>query len=133
SHKVFVSYHVSFIESHQRGTPVPSEHLQDPISPPIQPRSTSVTIEEVPDIDAPSTGIHPSTAPRRSSRPSMPSERCCALDGKPYVSPTQRAVIESLSAAERLRALSPDQAPGDHALPAICTEEEFAALADVFA
>jgi hypothetical protein len=62
----------------------------------------------------------------------MPSECHCALDGKLYVSPTQHAVIESLSAAEHLRALSPDQAPGEHALPAICTEEEFAALADIF-
>ncbi|KIK31521.1 hypothetical protein CY34DRAFT_19839 [Suillus luteus UH-Slu-Lm8-n1] len=136
SHKVFVSYHVSFIKSHQHGTPVPLEPLPEPVlPPPIQPCLTSVTIKEVPDVDAASPGKPPSVTPRRSTQPSMPSERHCTLDGKPYVSPTQHAVIESLSqaAADHLHALSPAHASEEHALPAIFTEEEFAALADVFA
>ncbi|KAG1869520.1 hypothetical protein F4604DRAFT_1926912 [Suillus subluteus] len=138
SHKVFVSYHVSFIESHQSGTPVPSLALPAPSSPPSTTHHTSVSIEEIPDIDAPPSSTTQASSsspdpPRRSSRTSVPSERRCAMDGKPYVSSTQRAVLESLSAADRLRALSPNRPPSENALAAIFTEEEFAALADVFA
>ncbi|KAG2739307.1 hypothetical protein P692DRAFT_20641426, partial [Suillus brevipes Sb2] len=71
--------------------------------------------------------------PHCSSRATMPSERQCAMDGKPYISATQWAVLESLSAAEHLKALSSGIADGSDALATVFSEEEFASLADLFA
>lgn len=112
THKVFVSYNVSFIESHENGSSAPYP-LPTPASTPLKtpPRLSSVSIEEVQDVDAPRTNATqppapPIIPPRRSTRAAVPSERRCAMDGKPYVSSTQRAVLESLSAADCLRAIS---------------------------
>jgi hypothetical protein len=55
------------------------------------------------------------------------------MDGKPYISATQWAVLESLSAAEHLKALSSGIADGSDALATVFSEEEFASLADLFA
>jgi hypothetical protein len=101
SHKVFVSYHVSFIESHQCSSPPPPGPPPPPELTPVHPHP-STPLEETPvaDITAP-----PLDTPQRSKRPSHPSERRCLMDGKPYVSPTQRAVLDSLATAERLQNL----------------------------
>jgi hypothetical protein len=126
THKVFISYHVSFIESHQHGSPIPP--VIDP-SPPC-----SVTVEEVPDIDAPTPSVPPSPdLPRRSSHPSNPSERHCAAEGRPFVSSTQHAVLDSLTATERLNTLFTDGSLNKDALAALLSEEELAHLTDIFA
>lgn len=95
SHKVFVSYHVSFIESHQHGTAPTSSLTTSPALPaPSIPQQLTVSIEEVHDVDVPSSCATvqptlPPDLPRRSSWVPIPSECQCALDGKPYVSSTQ--------------------------------------------
>lgn len=138
SHKVFVSYNVSFIESHQQGS-LPVTTTPSPSSTPSPAPTRSVTIEDIPDIDSPlsTDRLHPPALspppPCCSSRATMPSERQCAMDSKPYVSATQQAVLESLSAAERLKALTSGIANGSDALATVFSEEEFASLADLFA
>ncbi|KAG2744721.1 hypothetical protein P692DRAFT_20783912, partial [Suillus brevipes Sb2] len=126
THKVFVSYHVSFIESHQRGSPIPPVIDSTP--------SRSVTVEEVPDVDATTPSVPSSPdLPRHSTRPSKPSERRCAAEGKPFISSTQRAVIDSLASTERLNALFTNGSLNEDALAAILSEEELTHLTDIFA
>lgn len=54
------------------------------------------------------------------------------MDGKPYVSATQRAVLDSLSAADHLWALSTSISDGSDAMATVFTKEEFVSLADLF-
>jgi hypothetical protein len=95
SHKVFVSYNISFIESHQCGT------MPSPVVTPTPVTSTpNITLKEVPDNDA--APFHPPTSmtpdlPQHSGQAAKPSKRFCSMDGKPYVLPTQHAIIDSIA------------------------------------
>jgi hypothetical protein len=138
SHKVFVSYHVSFIESHQLGTPSPAVPTEQPIPPTDTPTPfPAVTIEDVPDVNAPTSPPPPlppnnTGPPRRSTRVPVPSARRCAMEGKPYVSPTQRAVLDALDAADRVLPTAANTHATEDTLTAI-SEEELTTLAAVFA
>jgi hypothetical protein len=138
SHKVFVSYHVSFIESHQLGTSssaVPTEQ-------PIPPTDTTtpfpaVTIEDVPDVNAPPSPLPPlppnnTGPPRCSTRVPVPSAHCCAMEGKPYVSPTQCTVLDALDAADRVLPTAANTHATEDTLAAILSEEELTTLAAIF-
>jgi len=81
SHKVFVSYHVSFIESHQCGTMPPPV-----IAPTSATSMPNIALEEVPDNNT--TPFHPSTPmtpdlPRHSGRATKPSKHRCAMVSYP--------------------------------------------------
>lgn len=116
SHKVFVSYHVSFIESHtSTNAPlcpgVSLDNAPPQASPPVLSQRASVT--EVPDEDdpppipifVPPPVVPPVPPPRRSARTPVPSERRCATEGIPYVNATQHNALASLAAADRACAL----------------------------
>jgi hypothetical protein len=99
-HKVFVSHHVSFIESfNDHHTPLhPGSMLSNPpaTSRPDAPspnhqRATATDITDSNEDDL---------LPRHSTRVPVPSERQCALDGTTYVPAAQRAALASLAAAE---------------------------------
>jgi len=135
THKVFVSYHVSFIESHQSGpeAPLPSASTAS---------TRPVTVEEVPDVNTPQSSTPTPTPlapvqPRRSECIPQPSECHCTLENKPYVSPMQRTILNSLTVADRIRALSstngktPPSENDAHA--ALQSGEESTHLANLFA
>lgn len=116
SHKVFVSYHVSFIESHtSTNAPLRPDITIDNASPQASSPAPSqrATVTEVPDEDdpppiplpVPPPGEPPVPLPRRSARTPVPSERRCATEGIPYVNATQRHALASLAAADHTHAL----------------------------
>lgn len=136
SHKVFVSYNVSFIESHHTSTlPLhPGVVLANPSAPTLSPPISEVTsqrptVEDAPDID------DPPPVPRCSERTSVPSEHVRAAKDLPYTTTTQRAVIKSMAAADRLRALKspPTCLPDEVTLAAMVSEADLAHLAELFA
>ncbi|KAG2739871.1 hypothetical protein P692DRAFT_20692998, partial [Suillus brevipes Sb2] len=135
SRKVFVSYNVSFIESHQanhlplhpgvilENSPVSDDNTESPA-----PSSQRTSVEDAPDIDDPSP-------PRRPTRVAIPSERIRAAKDIPYTTSTQRAVIESMAAADRLRAKKqlPSTLPDEATLAAMVSEDGLVHLAEIFA
>ena len=151
SRKVFVSYHVSFIESHNSAdTPLhPGVTIENASVPPIVSHRASVADapdeEDLPPAAPPippsaPVPVAPATAlPRRSSRTPVPSERRCAAEGIPYTNAAQRNVLASLASADRLRALPTVNGSADSALAALAGENladleaELAYLTEVFA
>ncbi|KAG2738664.1 hypothetical protein P692DRAFT_20676121, partial [Suillus brevipes Sb2] len=132
THKVFVSYHVSFIESHHASAlPLhPGVVLPNPAIPSVPtPPSQRATVEDAPEEP------DPLPLPRRSARVPIPSERIRASKDLPYTTTTQRAVIESMAAADRLRALKspPTALPDEATLAAMVSEHDLAHLAELFA
>ncbi|KAG2340548.1 hypothetical protein BDR05DRAFT_950285 [Suillus weaverae] len=79
-------------------------------------------------------------APHHSSHVPVPSEKHCAMEGKPFVSAVQHAIHEASVFTERLQGLlpcpslpsstSPEAVPD--AFAATLSEEELAHLADLF-
>jgi len=79
TNKVFVSFHVSFIESH--------ETIPHPFRATTDPSNTDNTAPATPP-PLPPTPLAPSDIfPQRSTRVIQPSECLCALTGIPYVPP----------------------------------------------
>jgi len=131
SHKVIVSYHVSFIESHDaHETPFwPGVTLNDT----NHPESTSISAS-IPPLDPVNPPVSPPVEPlttRRSSRVPVPSEKRCAMEGKTYVTAAQRAIQADTIAAEHLQALPNIPSPPD-ALAASLSEDDLAHLANLF-
>jgi hypothetical protein len=114
SHKVFVSFNVSFIESFQAAPrtlhpghtvdipAVVSPSDVDPSSIKVTPTptvSTRPTVEDVPDVDDAPTA----SGPRRSARETKPSEKKVSAESLSFESAVQQAVAASAEAAKRKR------------------------------
>ena len=80
SKKILVSYHVSFIESHQdTNPPRPHATLSSP--------PTTADPLTIPSVPPPS----PMPGPRRSPHTPIPSEKSCAAQGIPYIPASRRS------------------------------------------
>jgi hypothetical protein len=99
SGKVFISYHVSFIESHQSV----SEQIPTPpstvLSTPPTPLSSTSDVAPLPLV--PTTSPTPSPLPpRRSFLVSQPTEKHAAAIGISYIPAIQCAVLAAINTAE---------------------------------
>jgi hypothetical protein len=145
SHKVCVSYHISFIESHNSvDTPLhPGITIVNAPSLPV-----SVTMKHcasvtdapdeddhpLPNVAAPSTTMIPhlpsmEPTPQHSSWVPVPSECRCDTEGIPYISATHRQAISSIAKANGLDTLPPIP---ESVKPPKDLASKLAHLADVF-